>query len=570
MSFETSSTKYKCILAGYMSHRQVSNYLRSSDDNTPILLLDSDATNDFIGEYDNVTYVFLDQFVYEHNASIDRDSKKLLRQFIDILTTDEICSLNQELIPAHIPRLYIKEAIAFLKTKRFLEEVFENYSISSLTAFACSGIHIPLTQRLCKEYNIPFDNQSHVSLRKNWLVSLHRWDELRKQTKKTIHGYYLSDDKTRLLLSRKIKQILDIQIPDIESLKIVAYVNDLSKARALMKHMRKTATAEIAALEDTAISWLFQNWLESSLIDLHGFFLTYRAAIRAFKSNKIREVIIDGQIGNKEHAAAIAAKSCSARIIIYSYDSVPNPMIGMQADHYAYPSVGRKNEILAENIPSCKATPTRCINHFETSPKSKNEKTNNLLYADSFFPGFGKVYSPKFLFCHYDMLIQIAKSLPDKTIYLKFHPKRESKHNNEYFTGLNDLQITCHKQYIDKNRQSDNILFLDSESSFSEALANCDILLNLESTVAIEAYLFKTPVLFLSDPKHKMPFFQDTEKVKLPMIMKSVDMTILTIQKLYNDISYWQEVVYKQDQYIKNSLNDNVCIFSTKLFNNNV
>jgi CDP-glycerol glycerophosphotransferase (TagB/SpsB family) len=197
---------------------------------------------------------------------------------------------------------------------------------------------------------------------------------------------------------------------------------------------------------------------------------------------------------------SLAAHELEICVVAYSYDGIIELKNAVFPDYLLCDSASIAKESHKIGFPFDKTILVkshRSLKKPNRGMRARNMKSR-IVYADTFFCGQSPYEDPGCSYLAYHILIQAALSCPDIEFNIKFHPIRGKKNQNLAWSGFDEGELLMRKKYITDLMPSSNVSFIDPEYKLSEILDDYDILINLNSFAAIEAFEIGIPVIFLS------------------------------------------------------------------------
>lgn len=228
--------------------------------------------------------------------------------------------------------------------------------------------------------------------------------------------------------------------------------------------------------------------------------IIYSNAINVIGKLRPRFVICTTQLGANERMWSLAAHELEICVVAYSYDGIIELKNAVFPDYLLCDSASIAKESHKIGFPFDKTILVkshRSLKKPNRGMRARNMKSR-IVYADTFFCGYSPYEDPDCSYLAYHILIQVALSCPDIEFNIKFHPLRGKKNQNLAWSGFDEGELLMRKKYITDLMPSSNVSFIDPEYKLSDILDDYDILINLNSFAAIEAFEIGIPVIFLS------------------------------------------------------------------------
>lgn len=279
----------------------------------------------------------------------------------------------------------------------------------------------------------------------------------------------------------------------------------------------------------------------------------YQRALRELKRIQPRLLLCDTQIGTAERMWSLAAQELGIPVVAYVYDHVPHPRFSFTPDLLLSNS-GRITQLsLERGVPQEAIVATQ--SHRQPQSDSLRAATSNarpvILYADSYYSGLYAHNDPSSSYQCYRLVVEAARRLPHLDFAIKFHPLREKKQEMFSFVALDETELSNRKNYIRGLRPPANLRLIEPESSMMEHLQKTSVLLNLNSSAALEAFQVSTPVIFLVRPTPLVKAFLRIHDYEACITAETVETLVEELQSLTSNPSARRSQLEKQKRYLE-------------------
>ena len=227
--------------------------------------------------------------------------------------------------------------------------------------------------------------------------------------------------------------------------------------------------------------------------------IIYSNAIKVIGKLRPQFVICTTQLGANERMWSLAAHELEICVVAYSYDGIIELKNAVFPDYLLCDSASIANEsheIAFSFDKTILVKSHRSLKKPNRGMRARKMKYR-IVYADTFFCGYTPYDDPGCSYLADQILIQTALRCSDIEFHIKFHPIRGKKNQNLAWSGFDERELLIRKKYIRDLLPPSNVSFIDPEYKLSDILDDYDILINLNSFAAIEAFEIKIPVIFL-------------------------------------------------------------------------
>lgn len=257
------------------------------------------------------------------------------------------------------------------------------------------------------------------------------------------------------------------------------------------EHLQSAPDSPLGILKDLAE--------EQSSRTYPAFAWEYLQALEMLRSSPPRLMLCDTQEGSQDLAWALAAQELGVPVASYTYDHVVQPHFSFSPDWLLCESGRHADAARLRGMPDARIL--QISSHRRPpSPMLKTRFGKFILYADSYYSGVTAAVEPQRSYKHYSLIVETARNMPDLEFGIKFHPLRDRKHAGQCFIGMDEDELHVRTQYLKSLRPPRNVRILPPESSMLGHLQRARVLLNSNSTTALEAFAMGVPVVFLHPP----------------------------------------------------------------------
>jgi hypothetical protein len=279
----------------------------------------------------------------------------------------------------------------------------------------------------------------------------------------------------------------------------------------------------------------------------------YQRALRELKSIQPRLLLCDTQIGTAERMWSLAAQELGIPVVAYVYDHVPHPRFSFSPDLLLSNS-GRITQLsLERGVPEAAIIPTQSHRQPQSSSPLAGASSSRplILYADSYYAGLIAHCDPRSSHQCYSLVVEVARRLPQFDFAIKFHPLREKKQEMFSFAALDETELSNRKTFIRSLRPPPNLRLIEPESSMVDTLQKCSVLLNLNSTAALEAFQLGIPVIFLERPTPLVKAFMRIHEYAACISAETPQTLERELQKLISIPEARRSQLEKQKRYLE-------------------
>jgi len=266
-------------------------------------------------------------------------------------------------------------------------------------------------------------------------------------------------------------------------------------------------------------SYCSQN-LDKWLLDcFEGFFRrrypraqrTLDQAVEVLGRVKPAALLQDTQAGSEEGLWGLAAKNLGIPIYSYTYDVWPHRRTKWSPDYVLVNSLYTRRETLKQGFDEHQLIDVRSHRQLGISRLNDQEIAAIrarwqllsggpiVLCADTFFAGSTALQDPADSYGFYRAICLRARKDPGTTFILKFHPFRGRKKTKLGSMAFDQAALERRRAFIKELSPPDNMKLLAVDTPVQPLLDFVDLVLNINSVVALEAMQAKLPVLHFND-----------------------------------------------------------------------
>lgn len=224
----------------------------------------------------------------------------------------------------------------------------------------------------------------------------------------------------------------------------------------------------------------------------------YQRARKAIKANCPRLMLCDTQEGSAELAWALAAQDCGVPVAAWTYDHVVNPRFSFLPDHLLCDSTRQHQLALRRGVPTQRIHAVASHRRPAAPTQASGSRIGrSIVFADTYFAGTSTVVLPQHSYQHYRLVVETARRMPQLNFQIKFHPLRDRREASRHHCGMDEAELRQRTDHIHSLHPPPNLRLIAPEISMRNLLEDCAVLLNSNSTVALEAFALGIPVVFL-------------------------------------------------------------------------
>lgn len=459
----------------------------------------------------------------------DNDLNELLAFYLDAFSvedsTDNTLPMSRRFRAASLGATCKKWIGPYLVNLDLARKMFQRGSYDRIVVTPGSGISFRAWQQMGAAHGIPvtfLEKEARpMSLSRRWLRLLNRWRKRPAAITEALPETPTGEKTPVLCTSARVARMLQKQSPEAQPCLEWAYVPVTAwgtPTEEELSDLRKRYQAWWSGCE-VKIQQLIQESPEDSrsiLMDLGRqqssdiyplFAWRYKKAFEYLAKARPQVLLCDMQEGSEERAWTLAANELGIPVIAYTYDHIPQPRFSIRPDwllcdsgrnaHIARLRGHRPKEMLS--VASHRRPPAALQKSFDPSSKI-------LLFADSYYAGTIATVEPQRSYRHYLQLVEVARRMPNYQFWIKFHPLRDRKRMEQCFIGMDEDELHVRTQFIHSLKPPANVKLIAPENGMMELLPKAALMLNSNSTAAVEAFVLGIPVLFLHQPNVETGF----------------------------------------------------------------
>ncbi|WP_133795922.1 hypothetical protein [Prosthecobacter fusiformis] len=495
----------------------------------------------------------------------DIRSSHLLEYYLSELPEDQTVPLNRRFRSACLGMICRKWINPYLVNLEMASRFMPERSYDHIVVAAGAGISFRAWTQVAAQYglNVEFFDQEKrfLSIKRRMQRLINRW--LKKPAtlasatpesliSRPVEILCTSGRVARMLRSQPQAAELDwayisvaalgrIKGPELERMK-AAYAGWWQKCKT---HLGKTLQQDAGNPKSILL-----DLGEQQSRDIYpAFALKYLRAKQLLEKARPQLLLCDTQEDTDERIWCLAAGELGINVAAYTYDHIPETRFSFTPDWLLCDS-GRSNHI-AGRLGHHPDKVVLVASH--RSPRARTDeqapqKNNVILYADTFYAGIYSTVEPQRSYSHYLLLVETARSMPNHQFYIKFHPLRDRKKKAQCFIGMDEDELYVRTQFIHSLNPPSNLSIIPPEESMQEHLLRAQVMLNANSTAAMEAFVLGVPVIFLHEPNidRGFPLIYEYQAC---LLATDVDSVVSMLHRLENDAQFCTDQIHHQHQY---------------------
>ncbi|MEN3943444.1 hypothetical protein WJU23_19240 [Prosthecobacter sp. SYSU 5D2] len=510
--------KRTLLVAGSLSDRAVRRHLRSADAGGTTVV-EMDTLHDR-AQFPAVAHWqdYGSLFPLEQAARINAAADDVIDYFLTLPGPSAQVPTHRAFRAACLPVQAWRVTVPCLVNLHIAQQMLREQTYDRLIVSAGCGIHFGAWREISRRHNLPLTllpmEPASPGLAR-WLRK--KWHRLRKPAPLRLeppsaHSDASSARDSILCISERASRLL-AAAPDSRQLPLlpltVAQVNACDSSEVAQYSLlyqqwwtawqqeRSTSSHPLASAPGSQA--IFEAIGAEAVRHYPRYASIYQRALRELERLQPRLLLCDTQTGSAERMWSLAAQELGIPVVAYVYDHVPNPRFSFTPDLLLSNS-GRITQLsLERGVPEKAIIPTQ--SHRQVRPGSSAAAPSSarplILYADSYYAGLIAHSDPSSSYRCYRLVVETARRLPNMDFAIKFHPLREKKQEMFSFVALDETELRNRKNYIHSLQPPANLRFIEPEVSMMDDLQKSSVLLNLNSTAALEAFQLGIPVIFL-------------------------------------------------------------------------
>jgi hypothetical protein len=254
-----------------------------------------------------------------------------------------------------------------------------------------------------------------------------------------------------------------------------------------------------------------------------------------------KAILVGSMPGWKDLLWALAARERNIQVFMYTVDCHVNPRLSFRPDTVFCDDLLQYNSAV-KYAGEPALYEIQCVrSHRSHSPQIPiKHSRKRILFADTFYSGMTGYNCPFLSDWAYELVVSVARAMPDIDFFIKFHPIREAPEQRFHLSGLHHLTLWMKEKSITSLKPPANLSTLAPEIKLSDELANTDLLLNLNSYAVYEAFACKIPVINLQ-PEGSVQIYPHLRKHGALLEAGSAQDVISLILRLFEDETFLME-----------------------------
>jgi hypothetical protein len=291
------------------------------------------------------------------------------------------------------------------------------------------------------------------------------------------------------------------------------------------------------------------DWFCREVYPLHSLLL--EKARRHLRLGQPSKVLIGSMRGRREMLWGLAAQDLGIGVAVYTVDC------HIDSQRCFTPDVALCDDLrqwqIAQSQPAMQSRLIRRVKSHRQVRASAlatghARQRKRILMADCYYSGLVFGSMPLLSSWAIERVIEAARQFPQHDFVIKFHPIRERPEARFHHTGLHHLQLWHREQFIAELKPTSNLSLLPPEARLSEEITRADLLLNIQSYAALEAFELDLPVIHLQ-PLDEEGLYPLMRQKGLIQNTTSTDDLIRLIDLNLTDSSHRQLQIERQRQY---------------------
>lgn len=549
----------------------MSKHLRSCEaSSTTVLEIDTHLNRHL---YPNIKkwLDYTDVISKEQATDIDRKADDILDEFLS-------AELSQEGIPTHrsfrtacLTTDARRLVIAYLISLQTALNTLESSAFERIIVTAGSGIHFAAWQEAASTQSLPIsfiypESRSldlHRLLKKGCRKFTQFFKVKTPQLRHAVATAKTSLNESILCTSERLVRLLSedssisglpfAPLPELGSRK------DVKKIRSnqqLFLHWWKNWQQKFLPEKVLIQTYGFRNILNAlGTQAVHKVYpryaWVYNEALKYLQQHRPRILLCDTQVGTPERMWSLAAQELKIPVIAYVYDQLPNPRFSFKPD-FVLSDSGRTTLVsLKRGIPQETLLNIRSHRQARLPVPQQPALRPLAVYADSYYVGTTSVTAPNFSYRYYHIVVEAAKKLPEHDFIIKFHPLRGKKQADLGFVAFDETELALRKRYIRALCPPANLRLMDPESNLIQLLRKTSVLLNYNSTAALESFEMEVPVIFLKAPEREVPTYLRIHDFNACIVAENTEAVVTKIEELRTHKDMRDTHILNQKRYLQ-------------------
>ncbi|MES2594354.1 MAG: hypothetical protein V4662_03410 [Verrucomicrobiota bacterium] len=304
-------------------------------------------------------------------------------------------------------------------------------------------------------------------------------------------------------------------------------------------------------LSDLVIMDDLGQWFSREVYPLHALLLQQAEA--EIRKGKPERILIGSMRGRQELLWGIAAQDAGIPVAVYTVDCHIDTRLCFAPD-LALCDDRRQWDIATQQTSLRKDQVVKVRSHRKpqaaTSACNTTRARKRIVLADSYYSGVVPSSSPLLSRWAFEQTIEAARQMPEHDFIIKFHPIRERPEKCFHFSGLHHLHLWHRDRFIAGLKPPANVTFMPPETRLSDEMADADLLLNIQSYAALEAFAQGTPVIYVQ-PIDEEGLYPRMREQGVMQIAQTVDRLVHLIRLNLADAAHVRHQLEVQRRYLE-------------------
>jgi hypothetical protein len=305
------------------------------------------------------------------------------------------------------------------------------------------------------------------------------------------------------------------------------------------------------ALDDTVILETFGRHHCEEVYPAHALRLVQ--ARKVMKRLSPQCVIAGAMWGKIELMWLLAARELGIKTALYTLDDSVNPAYSFEpdfvfCDDQRHVELALKRGISAQHLFMVKT------HRLPTLAKTKlptQRARPQVVLVDTFFSGWRIIAMPSISLWAIRLAVETARLMPDYDFFIKFHPIRETPQEKFNWGGFSNLQLWQRECYFRSLNPPKNISLKAPEDRLSVMLETTDVLLNIQSYSAFEAFALSVPVIHVVEPNKQMTVYKRLLDLDAIQVASTAETLVPLITSNVKQLTKSAEQIKRQHQFMK-------------------
>ena len=268
-----------------------------------------------------------------------------------------------------------------------------------------------------------------------------------------------------------------------------------------------------------------------------------------------RRLLVGAMRGKKELMWLLAAQERGIQTAACTLDDHLDPLIAFNVEKAFCDDERQREMALDAGMKESQIAMVRT----HRAPTLRERRQNALppgrrgqvVLVGTYFSGQRIAASPRINFWALRLMVEVARLLPDHDFHVKPHPVRERPQESTSWTGFHHVHVWQMEAFLRELKAPANVIWHEPEVSMSVLMEKSDLLLNIESYAAFEAYALGIPVIHVCDVATEQRAFARQVELGAAQVAETPEALARLVRRNLEDAAWINEKTAIQQEFLR-------------------